>query len=463
MARGLGKPRRTASGGVQWRMMINGNNWTSSVYPSASRHNQRLALKEREVFEREQAAKPKPKRPDRPVDSVTENLITLRELAHLKGDHHTAENLTDLLHGDPQKAKAWLDVVNDDTLKDMMGTTKAITTERAKNNSPSVDSLTLEAVCDEYIAKFAHQSRGSRYKKRAAIRQFAEQNGKGGFGWQRSLATLKEQDVIGFYGYLKRSVGNGDIQQSSANTYQTQFMAFIDSTVLDHPEVAPPANLRASNWHIPQGEAEPDPFTVEECRTILEASDEQEKLWFLLMLNICGYQGDLSELQANEVDWTEGRIIRPRSKKTKQAKTAGKKRPAKVNWLLWDETWELLQKYGNRDGTVLLNKVGNVLVTEGRSDSIKRAYDSILKRLKRDGTLSKSFNKTPKSFRKTTIDLAENDEKHEEHINAMLEHSVANKYYRKSGKARPSFDAAITYVGSQLGLTVKRKPIKGKR
>ncbi len=287
------------------------------------------------------------------------------------------------------------------------------------------------------------------------------------FGPSRALKEISETDVSGYYGHLMQRYGKGG-RGNSGNTLWDHFQVFkqfISSAAEESPEVPLPKNLRSEKFQIPKSRREPNPFTKEEFELILTHSNERLRAHLMLMLNCGMYQGDVAELVAEEVDLASGRIVRIRSKKQKLQSKKSKSSPIKTNWLLWDETVNLLNEQGNTKGLVFLNEDGNPLVrgaigddgNEDRQDNIRSAYCRVIRKLKAKGLLPKIWNKTLKQLRKTGANVLEKSEAHAEFYTMFLDHSaVAKQHYLKSGEPVPRFDAAIKFFGEIFGFSTTR-------
>lgn len=176
--------------------------------------------------------------------------------------------------------------------------------------------------------------------------------------------------------------------------------------------------------------------------------DEKTRLYLLLMLNCGMHQGDISDLKPSEVDWTERRIERRRSK------TADCEDVPKVNYKLWPVTFALLQKHrANNEEHVLLSKNSTPLryceKTEkgmSKGDVISMAYHRAAKRLKID------HPKQLKLIRKTSSSLLANkyDEALAEHFLGHVPMGIGRRHYLVVDQAR--FDEAIRWLGEQFGI-----------
>jgi integrase len=195
----------------------------------------------------------------------------------------------------------------------------------------------------------------------------------------------------------------------------------------------------------------PEVFTVEEVKTILEGSNEREKLLWLLMLN-CGFrQLDIATLKPTEVDWKEGRIRRKRKKTEKFANV-----PV-VEWLLWRETFRLLKEQGNTKGDrVLLNRNGKPLKVyipgpDDKTqvvDDIKLAWRRLKTRLG-----DKAPTKPLRAFRSTSSSLLYEKPEYTIYASHFCGHSpkgITNRHYNVISQAQ--FDNAVRSLGLQYGI-----------
>lgn len=169
-------------------------------------------------------------------------------------------------------------------------------------------------------------------------------------------------------------------------------------------------------------------FTKEELKKLLESAVDRTKLYILLMLNCGMTQKDISDLKIDEIDWREGRVIRKRSK------TSEHQNVPTVNYLLWTETFRLLQQERSQalGGHVLLNSNGSPLWTETmgadrkyrKTDNVKNAFDRLGKKC--------GIKKPLKSLKKTSATLLRGDERFQGLESLFLGHaprSMSDKHY----------------------------------
>lgn len=141
-------------------------------------------------------------------------------------------------------------------------------------------------------------------------------------------------------------------------------------------------------------------FTVEEIKALFAvAGHEKSKLYVLLMLNTGMYQSDISDLGDSEVDWAEGIISRPRSKKSDGMI---------ARYRLWPATLALLQqhrtkvKVRNERGSyrVMLSERGTALV-EYKQQGDKMARRDLIADAFWDHRKAAGVSKSLKHLRKT--------------------------------------------------------------
>ena len=190
-------------------------------------------------------------------------------------------------------------------------------------------------------------------------------------------------------------------------------------------------------------------FTKAEIGSLLKEASDRTKLYVLLMLNCGMTQKDVSDLRIDEVDWKEGRIIRKRSK------TSEHENVPTVSYLLWPETFRLLQQERNpgSGGQVLRNSNGSELWTETlgpdgkykKNDNVKNAFDRLRK--------TAGVNKPLKSLKKTSATLLRGDQRFQGLEGLFLGHapqSMSDRHYTQvPGKL---LDQAIQWLEQELGV-----------
>jgi integrase len=262
-----------------------------------------------------------------------------------------------------------------------------------------------------------------------------------------AIDQLNARTLSGFLAHLNERIICGDIRPATAQGILRAVRSFVRWLYKTETIENWPRNL--DDLHVRVELQEIIPFTRDEISKLLAGASDRTRLYLLLMLNCGFYQQDVADLAHAEVDWEQGRIIRKRSKTSKQ------KNVPKVNYKLWPATFELLKRFRSEHRTwVLVNENGSPLRQRGfradgkthNLDNIKKAYERVCDKLKREC-------KPLKLFRKTGASKLEEHETYGRYAQYYLGHapdSVAESRY-----ARPSdeqFDRALQWLGEQFDI-----------
>jgi integrase len=186
----------------------------------------------------------------------------------------------------------------------------------------------------------------------------------------------------------------------------------------------------------------------EDVHKLFDAATGQLKLHLLLMLNTGMTQGDVSALRQDEVDWTQGRIIR------KRTKTKDHPNVPIVDYKLWPLTFELLRQYREPEGDIVLLTrskkpwTSQRLLANGKvskTDSINTNYAKL--------ATSLGIKTTLKHFRKTSASLLKTHRDYQTFDVEFLDHApntMAAIHYSETPKVL--FDEAVLWLGEQLGF-----------
>jgi integrase len=195
-------------------------------------------------------------------------------------------------------------------------------------------------------------------------------------------------------------------------------------------------------------------YTNDEMNRLLSAASDRTKLYILLMLNCGMTQKDISDLQIEEVDWNEGRIVRKRSK------TSQFENVPTVSYLLWKETFRLLRLERSRasEGRVLGNVNGLAICVQEygadgkfkKTDNVKNAFDRLRTKV--------GIKKTLKSFKKTSASLLRGEERFQNLEDLFLGHApqkISDRHYTQvPGQL---LDRAILWLETQYGSSVSEQ------
>jgi integrase len=191
-------------------------------------------------------------------------------------------------------------------------------------------------------------------------------------------------------------------------------------------------------------------FTTDQIRQLLDKANGQTKLHILIGLN-CGYGGkDISDLQQNEIDWTNGVIIRKRSK-TKEFDST-----PTVSYPLWQPTLELLRRYDSKGNPVLVTKSGGVWAgKELRPDGTIRQINNLAALFKRTMDVCGIEGKGVSFYtlRKTSATLLESHEVYARFVPHFLGHAPATMASRSyAAPSQDLFEKALAWLAEQYGL-----------
>lgn len=262
------------------------------------------------------------------------------------------------------------------------------------------------------------------------------------------VEALNEATWERFYVYLAGQVQAGDMSQSTMVGTLGAAREFIRSR-WERRFIELPRNLHSRSLAVSAPLKQIEVFSTEEIQTLLKAASERERLYLLLMLNFGAYPVDIAALRQDEVNWSEGRIFR------KRTKTRGRSEAVPmVDYRLWKTAFDLLVK--NRSShpeLVLLNERGSPLWTEKegtngwviRNSNIRCAFSRLQKKTE--------ITKPLKLLRKTSATkLEEHSEygRYAEYFLGEAPSSVASRHYVKPSKEQ--FDAAVQWLGEQFGI-----------
>lgn len=464
----LGKAKRLPSGKVRWAKMFNGKAWKSSAYESDSRRNRQAAWQEFKSWRDQQQPPTREKEKDEITEIAESTVNTIRDFSRLIGDNSTSAEyakFADQIQNQNLNANQ-LEVITEFLSQNptQLGFMKG-TVNQSKKNKPVDSEVTAKVVAAKFVKLYEQRARIKDVSVgRFGIVRIACDNFLNWFGAETSVETIDEQTVSGLHSHFITRIEQGENQNTIA-TYWDAIKTFLEHSAEQNPELRRPDNLRSKLYSIPHLEGTPNPFTVPELDLLLSNCTETTELYLLLMLNCGMYQGDIADLKPSEVDWDAGRIIRNRSKKTNNKKKSGKKKDNRVNWILWDRTFELLKELGHREGLVVRNTKGESVVTkaiingkETKTDNVYSAYCRVITKLKNRKQLDKKWNKSLLQLRKTGANIIEQSEEYAEFYELFLDHSsVAKRNYLLGGRVIPKFDATIKWYGKRIGQKTSKR------
>jgi integrase len=216
--------------------------------------------------------------------------------------------------------------------------------------------------------------------------------------------------------------------------------AFVNWLVDDLELIPKPRILKTRKFNIPgsRDSGEKNPITPAEFQEVLAVSNDRQTLYWLLATNTNMTSIDIAHLKWTEVDFTEGRIIRRRTK-------TESRNPPVVNFLLWPCTLRLVeQERSNHSELVLVNCAGKCL-NRGKYDGIGKVWQCLRKR--------HSVKKPFMQFRKSSVTLMgahAEFKSYTQHFLGEKPQDMTARHYEVPSQAR--FDACCTWLAEQYGV-----------
>lgn len=316
----------------------------------------------------------------------------------------------------------------------------------------AVRQESLEYHIEEYVKQKEQEAEsdklsfGRLYAIRLHLSRFRDLLGKDTVVTEIDSTALRK-----YHSGLVEKVTGGDWSATTARHYSVTAKAFV--RWLWQVEAIPslPRVLDGKSDVLNISDTAPSivVYTNEEIRTVLEHATDRTKLFVLLMLNCGMTQKDVSDLLKSEVDWDRGRITRKRSK------TATYDTVPTVSYILWSETFRLLELYCDKSGSdrVLLNSNGAPLLSERndesgkfkKTDNIKNAFDRLKAKL--------DIAKPLKSFKKSSASRLRDSDRFNGLEDLFLGHApqkMSDRHYTTPPQGL--LDAAIYWLAEQYGL-----------
>jgi integrase len=268
-------------------------------------------------------------------------------------------------------------------------------------------------------------------------------------GRSAPVETLTAARLQGFYAFCLGKVASrrGGSEGWSVGYARDVFSvskAFV-RWLWEQEAITLPKNIGSKAFKFGNGYKQIKTWTAEEFKWVVSEAPGKLQLALLLMANCGMTQQDVSDLEDEEVDWTEGRIIRKRSK------TGDNENVPTVNYKLWPATFALLKKYRSGTARVLLTESGLPFVRTGlkdgrvsKADGFASNFVHVKRRLGFAGSL-----KQLRSMGATMLEAHKDFGRFKSYFLGHSPKTVADKHY-----ARPSqelFDTAVEWLGKQLG------------
>ncbi|MEM8738056.1 MAG: hypothetical protein AAGG38_06210 [Planctomycetota bacterium] len=273
-------------------------------------------------------------------------------------------------------------------------------------------------------------------------------------------STVNAAAVEDYFNHVMELVARGSISRAYARGRWVTFRMFV-KWLWEREICNLPRNLEARRFKISIPTKKIKTYPLDDLHEVMAAASDKTKLYLLLMLNIGGYQSDLSDLHPSEVKLGKNpRITRKRSKTAEASQDV-----PEVSYPLWPETARLLKAYRSKDSERwLTNESGKPLRIDHigedgklqRLDAIRSAVRRVYLKINR---ARKKAGEQPmpthdlKLLRKTGADaITQNSEFGGRTADLYLGHSprsMREKHY--SNAEQGQLDAAVVWLGSHLG------------
>ena len=266
-----------------------------------------------------------------------------------------------------------------------------------------------------------------------------------------TIDAINTQTLRAYYDHLldcmNRPNNEGITSFSAKDAFQVakQFIRWLAENSLIS---SLPANINSRELIFIMPPGKKVNFSAAEFRYLLDLANDRMRLFLLLMANCGMTQKDIADLTPDEVDWQFGLIRRKRSK-TKHVQSV-----EVVTYKLWPETFNLLQRLGQRTGErVFLGKNKLPLAYRGvRADGTSINVDAIasayVRLREKAGTSIQSKSLT--DLRNTSSTLLHNSRFH--HLRDLfLGHAAkttAEKFYAANYDDR--LDLALEFLRKEL-------------
>ena len=275
------------------------------------------------------------------------------------------------------------------------------------------------------------------------------------------LDGLNEELWERFYLYLASRVQKQEMEPGTMSSVLCAGREFVRSR-WERRLIELPRNLTSRALAVSAPLSRVETFTKEELKARFKEADERMRLFALLALNCGFYSVDIGTLKQSEVDWENGRIQR------KRTKTRGRSENVPtVDYLLWQETFNLLKKHRVKEGELaLLNADGKPLWHEYEKDNGKYVKSDAVKclyfRLQATQLEIPNDERKPfKTFRKTASSKLDDHieyGRYAEYFLGEAPRSIAGRHYIQP--SREQFDNAVKWLREQFSEALQESAKK---
>ncbi|WP_166820496.1 site-specific integrase [Thalassoroseus pseudoceratinae] len=425
----LGKPETLPSGKVRWRKSYNKQPWKSSAYDQESRRNRSLAWQE---------------------------FIEWREKIKAKIEQEQTADVD--LQALPKEGFGSL---RDIALQNL-GLTDFQATEARKNTAESEVYETSKLI-DQWLVfrlsdvRSKEITAGTLDNNRNQLQKFAD--------FCPNILHADGMKFLEFRAKLQDQIAEGASEFTARDTLTTtkNFLEWCGDTA---KVIEPISNLRkrGTGIRVPKKRIIKI-WSDEAVEDLFRVVDGPKRLFYLLMLNSGCYEGDVGTWRHTATD-DKGKTFNTfdpeaRTIRFKRRKERDEEGVPTVTYRLWDETFELLEKYRSNHPEYLLTSEDNTVLyieelhndktkknKRKRKNLIGRQFGRYRTKLKK-----KDFWGTLEDLRKTAITKLDGHDEFARYAQYFAGHSprtITDQFYRVPSQDR--FNAAVAWLGEQFGF-----------
>lgn len=466
----LGNPQRTKNG-IRWTRMLHGKRWTSPVYPSVTRDNEREAWAlwstRREEIVREHADNAKAEFEADPVRYDThQQLLAITRVAKLIGDNDAVNlnhRLIDLLPKlddlGIQQLRNELNI--DDQFDPIQGQGIVLAEAHEALTPQAIDSHDTALLVEEWLSLRLGDVRageitvGTLDNYRNHLSHLV--------AFCPDIRNMTEKKLSEFRSLLQKGISEGASKYTMRDTLSVAktFLEWCGDTA---QVIEPLRTLRKRGTGI----SVPTKHIVvtwddADIADLFTKVVGVQKLYYLLILNTGAYESDIGTWEKHTVN-EKGKSIptidlASRTITFKRHKERNVLKVPTVTYRLWDETFLLLQAHiSQHEGLLLTNASGTPLwvdeekTNETKSKCKRKRINVIGRQFGRLKAANPNFG-TLDNLRKTALTKLDDHNEYARYSKYFAGHSpdgVLGKFYVKPSQQQ--FDNAVIWLGNQFGF-----------
>ncbi len=466
----LGNPQRTKNG-IRWTRMLHGKRWTSPVYPSATRDNEREAWalwnNRREEIEREHVENAKAEFEADPVRYDThQQLLAITKVAKMIGDNDAVNlnhRLIDLLPKlDDLGIRQLRNELDIDDKFDPIQDQGTILADAHEALTPqAIDSHDTALLVEEWLSirlgdvRSGEITVGTLDNYRNQLSHLV--------AFCPDIRNMTEKKLSEFRSLLQKRISDGASRYTMRDTLTTSktFLEWCGDTA----EVIEPLRTlrkRGTGISVPRKHIVVT-WDDADVADLFGKVAGVRRLYYLLVLNTGAYESDIGTWTKYTVNEKGKRISAidsaNRTITFKRHKEQHIANVPTVTYRLWDETFQLLQENISQHETLVFTNVSGtpLWVDEEKTHETKSKY-----KRRRINVIGRQFGRLKASnpnfgtlddLRKTALTKLDDHNEHARYSQYFAGHSpdsVLGKFYVKPSQQQ--FENAVVWLGNQFGF-----------